>query len=145
MADDENKQAGLLDELPLYNASDLSPRVIKRVVFGPGQFWDDWVMRYFILPPGESIPPHRHDWDHLVIGLRGHGHLVVEGKTWDLPPQSWGHVPANAEHVFANAGDEDFAFLCIVPTRGDPHMKMKAMRMERTRRKEGQKNAELDR
>ena len=128
--------SGRLEDLPLHNASALAPGVIKRIVFGPGQHWDDYVVRYFILPPGESIPPHTHDWDHFVVAVRGHGQVVVEGVPHDLPELSWGHVPPGVEHVFANVGEGDFAFFCIVPTHGDPHAKKTRMRAERAERKE---------
>jgi len=135
-------QGGLVEVLPLWDASALAPNVRKRIIFGPGQFWDDYVMRHFTLPPGEKIPPHRHAWDHFVLSLEGHGRVVVQGEPIDLAAGRWGHVPPDVEHVFENPGNEDFVFVCIVPAHGDPHAKKTAMRAERAARKAAKNGAE---
>jgi len=127
---------GPLNEIPTLNASSLAPGVIKRIVFGPGKFLDDWVLRYFILPAGESIPPHSHPWNHFVVSLAGKGRLWTEDGVLDLSTGNWGRVPPNVEHIFDNPGDEDFAFLCMVPWDGDPDSKKTRMRAERRKKKE---------
>ncbi len=132
----EELHTGSLDALPLLDASALAPGVLKRMVFGPGRFWQDWVMRYFVLPPGEKVPTHAHDWEHLAVSLRGTGRLVINGVAEDFSQGHWGHVPAGASHAFENWGSESLAFLCIVPTRGDPHAKRAQHRLAR------QKNGE---
>lgn len=115
------KNWGKISDLETFEA--LAPGVKKRNVFGPDTGWEDYVMRHFILPEGIAIPPHAHDWDHLALSLEGHGEVVVQGEHYDLEKGSWARVPAGAEHSFRNIGDGEFAFLCIVPTHGDPHAK----------------------
>lgn len=130
----EEVHTGPLDALPLLDASALAPGILKRIVFGPGRFWQDWVMRYFVLPPGQKVPSHAHDWDHLAVALQGDGRLVVNGEAHQFSQGHWGHVPAGASHAFENAGNEPFAFLCIVPTSGDPHAKRAQHRLARKNR-----------
>ena len=130
------KNWGRIVDIDTLDASALAPSVTKRNIFGPDAFWDDYVMRHFVLPKGASIPWHAHEWDHLVLSLGGHGEVEVEGERYDLANGNWARVPGGAEHQFRNIGDEDFAFICIVPTRGDPHAKKVSMRAERKRRKE---------
>lgn len=114
---------GRIIDLETLDASALAPGVTKRNIFGPDAFWDDYVMRHFILPEGAAIPPHAHAWDHLALTLGGHGEVEVDGESYDLPEGNWARVPAGSKHSFRNIGKGDFTFLCIVPTEGDPHSK----------------------
>jgi len=122
---------GKIEDLELFDASSLAPEVTKRVIFGPGKFWNDYTMRHFSLPAVTVIPDHLHDWPHYMIGLSGTGFVTIEGKAWEIPPMGWAHVPGGMVHGYENPGPEPFVFLCIVPTEGDPHMKLKRFRMER--------------
>ncbi|HON33900.1 MAG: cupin domain-containing protein [Thermovirgaceae bacterium] len=126
---------GKIEDLELFDASSLAPEVTKRVIFGPGKFWNDYTMRHFSLPAVTVIPDHLHDWPHYMIGLSGTGFVTIEGKAWEIPPMGWAHVPGGMVHGYENPGPEPFVFLCIVPTEGDPHMKLKRFRMERSKRK----------
>ena len=112
---------GRIVDLETLDASALAPGVTKRNIFGPDAFWDDSVMRHFILPEGAAIPPHAHGWDHLALTLGGQGEVEVDGEKYDLPMGNWARVPAGSKHSFRNIGSGDFTFLCIVPTEGDPH------------------------
>ena len=127
---------GRIVDLETLDASALAPGVTKRNIFGPDAFWDDYVMRHFILPEGAAIPPHEHGWDHLALTLGGHGEVLVDGEKYDLPEGNWARVPAGSNHSFRNIGKGDFTFLCIVPTAGDPHAKKISMRAERKKKKE---------
>ncbi|MDR1471614.1 MAG: cupin domain-containing protein [Synergistaceae bacterium] len=127
---------GKIEDIEVLDASALAPGITKRNIFGTGAFWDDYVMRHFILPEGDSIPVHSHEWDHLLVSLAGHGEVEVDGEHYDLESGNWARVPGGTRHIFRNIGRGDFAFLCIVPTHGDPHAKKMSMREERHRRKE---------
>ena len=130
------KNWGQITDIETLDASALAPKIIKRNIYGPDAFWDDYCMRHFILPEGNAIPMHTHDWDHLALGLGGHGEVEVEGEHYDMPEGSWARVPAGKEHSFKNIGKGDFTFICIVPSHGDPHAKKVSMRAERKRKKE---------
>ena len=114
---------GRIIDLETLDASALAPGVTKRNIFAPGAFWDDYVMRHFVLPEGAAIPIHEHAWDHLALTLGGSGEVVVDGDIYDLPEGNWARVPAGSKHSFRNTGKGDFTFLCIVPVEGDPHAK----------------------
>lgn len=132
----DEKNWGKVTDLEILDASSLAANVTKRNVFGPGNGWDDYVMRHFILPKNAAIPVHSHDWDHLALSLDGHGEVIVQGEHYDLEKGHWARVPAGTEHSFRNIGDDNFVFLCIVPTHGDPHAKKISMRAERKKKKE---------
>ena len=131
------KNWGKILDIETQDASAVSPNIVKRTVFGPENgFWDDYVLRHFILPEGNSVPPHTHDWDHLIISIGGHGNVVVDGEPWDLEQGNWTCVPGGTVHAYNNVGKGDFVFLCIVPVCGDPQAKKFAMRRERKAKKE---------
>lgn len=134
----EEKNYGPVADLPLQNASALAPEIEKRTVFGPGRFWDDFVMRHFILPPHKSIPEHIHEWDHLMYTLSGDGAVIVEGERYPMKTGWWTRVPGNKMHEYRNDADIPLEFFCIVPTCGDPHAKKYAMREERAARKKSE-------
>jgi len=95
--------------------------ISKRVVFGPGKFWEDHVMRVFTVKPGASSPFHSHDWPHYVIFLQGRSAGNIDGVKVDLEKGDFAYVPPNVDHNFTNSGTEDLTFICIVPTMGDDY------------------------
>ena len=131
MNDKADAFAGLLEDLPMISAASVSAGTQKRLVFGPGRFFDDYVVRYFALPPWEVVPVHNHEWPHYIITLHGHGEVIIDGDPWDLPEQSWAHVPADVPHSYTNKTGETWNFLCIVPWRGDPQGRRTQYRMIR--------------
>ena len=137
MSNCEEKNFGSIYELPLQNASALAPNIQKRTLYGPGRFWDDYVMRHFILPAHETIPEHSHEWDHLMFTLSGDGVVFVEGEPYEMKKGYWTRVPGGMKHVYSNTGDEPLEFFCIVPSCGDPHAKKTVMREARAARKNG--------
>ena len=135
----KEKNFGSIYELPLQNASALAPDIQKRTVYGPENFWKDYVMRHFILPPHKSIPKHSHEWDHLMFTLSGDGYVDVEGERYEMKTGYWTRIPGNLEHEYHNPADVPLEFFCIVPTRGDPQAKMFSMRQDRAERKKAAK------
>lgn len=93
--------------------------VVKRVLLGPADGWEGWVMRAFELAPGGHTPRHRHDWPHINVMLEGSGRLLLDGAEHEVSAGGFAFVPAGAEHQFSNPGDERFAFICIVPECGE--------------------------
>jgi quercetin dioxygenase-like cupin family protein len=111
---------GKIEDLKTLGAGE-GEAITKRVVFGPGKFWDDHVMRVFTVKPGAASPFHQHDWPHYVIFLNGKAAGDIDGAKVDLAKGDYAYVPPNVDHNFSNRGDEDLVFICIVPTRGDDY------------------------
>lgn len=89
-----------------------------KVLVGAQEGWKDHVMRVLTLEPGGHSPKHQHDWPHINYIISGKGTLFLDGKLHELSAGSYAYVPANELHQFANAGDEPFQFMCIVPDYG---------------------------
>lgn len=93
--------------------------VIKKVLVGPEQGWQGWVMRLFTISSKGFSPRHTHPWPHINYIVSGQGTLFVNGQDYEVKPGSVAYVPDNAEHQFTNTGSDDFSFICIVPEAGD--------------------------
>jgi quercetin dioxygenase-like cupin family protein len=94
-------------------------KVVKRLLVGPADGWDGWAMRLFELEPGGHTPRHTHAWPHIDYVTEGRGLLHLDGADHEVEEGSFAFVPAGAEHQFSNAGDDVFAFICIVPEVGE--------------------------
>ena len=93
--------------------------VMKKVLIGPEQGWQGWVMRQFILGAEGFTPRHVHPWPHINYIISGKGTLFLDGQSYEVSPGSIAYVPDNIEHQFQNSGADEFLFLCIVPEEGD--------------------------
>ncbi len=91
----------------------------KQVLVGAEQGWDDYVMRMFTLGKDGFTPRHDHGWQHIIYVVEGEGKLYLDGKDYPLTPGSVAYVPGESEHQLKNTGDNDFVFICIVPSHGD--------------------------
>lgn len=91
----------------------------KRVLIGPQQGAQEFVMRLFTLSEGGSTPYHTHPWEHEVFVVSGEGTVRSVHGAVDVRAGDFVYVPADDEHQFANAGDDPFEFLCVVPLRGE--------------------------
>ncbi len=75
----------------------------------------NFTMRLFEVKPGGATPLHAHAWEHEVYILEGKG--VVRGAQGDtaLAAGDVTFVEPGEEHQFANAGEEPFRFICVIP------------------------------
>jgi quercetin dioxygenase-like cupin family protein len=90
----------------------------KKVLVGPNEGWDGWVMRLFILRADGATPRHTHPWPHINYIVRGKGLLFLDGEEAAVEPGSYAYIPGGSEHQFRAAGEE-LTFICIVPEEGD--------------------------
>lgn len=97
----------------------LMSKVVKKVLVGPAEGWQGWVMREFSLGVEGYTPRHSHPWPHINYIISGQGILYLDGREIAVKPGSVAYVPDNLEHQFKNNGTEVFSFICIVPEEGD--------------------------
>ena len=76
-------------------------------------------MRLFTLGEGGHSPLHAHPWPHIVFVHSGEGTISVDGEEYPVAAGHAAVVPGNSVHQFANRGQTDFQFVCIVPEEGD--------------------------
>ncbi len=92
---------------------------VKKVLIGPKQGWEDYVMRLFTLEKDGFSPKHTHPWIHVNIVLEGKGTLFLEGENYPVEKGSVALIPENALHQFKADRGEDLSFICIVPLMGE--------------------------
>jgi quercetin dioxygenase-like cupin family protein len=91
----------------------------KQTAISPAQGWDGWVMRIMTLGKEGYSPKHQHPWPHINYIVKGKGVIFMDGKENPVETGDTAYIPAGELHQFRNSGDEDFAFMCIVPEEGD--------------------------
>jgi len=99
--------------------TDTMKNVEKQVLIGADQGWDSHVMRMFTLKKNGYTPRHSHPWNHMVYIVSGNGILFVDGNEHSVTGDSVAFIPGGKEHQFTQTDNEDFIFMCIVPTEGD--------------------------
>ena len=95
-------------------------QVKKQIVIGPDDGSHEIVMRYFSLEPGGASPHHSHDFPHLVKIEAGEGVAIdTNGNEHQVKQGDYVYINDNETHQFRNIGSKTFAFICIVPERGE--------------------------
>lgn len=89
--------------------------VFIRVLIGPDDGANNFVMRRFRLAAGGYTPRHTHDWEHEVFILAGVGELYTKDGPLALKAGDAVFVEPGAEHQFTNTGEAEFEFLCLIP------------------------------
>ena len=96
-------------------AADLAFKGVRRVElvgrFGERSRTD---LRYFEIEPGGYSSLEKHVHTHIVIGARGRGVLVVEGRRETLAPMDVAGIGPLEAHQLRNESSEPFGFFCIV-------------------------------
>ena len=92
--------------------------IIRRVLIGDDLQAKSHV-RYFEIDPcgRSSFEKHRHE--HIVIGLRGTGKVLLNRRSYKIGFLDVVYVSSNTPHQFLNPFDEPFGFLCIVSAKRD--------------------------
>ncbi|MFA7075327.1 MAG: cupin domain-containing protein [Candidatus Izemoplasmatales bacterium] len=89
-----------------------------KVLVGPENGWDDYVMRILDVEVDGYTPKHSHPWPHINYVVAGTGNLMIDGEDFLVKEGSYAYVPQDKMHQFKNIGDETFRFICIVPKEG---------------------------
>lgn len=71
-----------------------------------------------LVPPGGGPPPHRHDFEEMFTVLEGEIELTFRGEKVVARAGETVNVPANAPHVFTNAGRQPARLLCMCSPAG---------------------------
>ena len=108
-----------LSDVPGTPMGSAAPGVTKQLLVGPADGAPEFAMRKFTIAPGGSTPWHKHDWEHEVYVVEGEGVAKSDAGETKVASGSVVFVAPNELHQFRNAGTKPFAFLCLVPLRGE--------------------------
>jgi len=112
--------------MPVQHAEALPKQEVKagtdtemQVLIGPDQ-GPNFAMRRFIMQPGGGMPMHTNKIEHEQYVLRGSARVVIGDDVHQVKIGDVVYIPAGVPHTYqANAGDEPFEFLCVVPNTPD--------------------------
>lgn len=95
-------------------------KVTARVLINPENGWEGHVMRLFELGQGGYSGDHSHDFQHIVMVVKGEGELILDGVVHPVKEGSFMYIPNNAQHQLRNTTTENevMRFMCIVPEYG---------------------------
>lgn len=93
--------------------------VEKEVLLGKPEGVETFAMRRFTLTEAGHTPYHSHDWEHEIYVVEGEGKISTEDGEEELSAGDAAYVPSGERHQFVSES-EGFAFLCLVPKRGEP-------------------------
>jgi len=88
--------------------------VTKQVLIGRDDGAERYAVRYFELEPGARSSLDRHEHDHGVVILRGHGRLLLGETAHDVAFGDAIYIGPNEVHQLENTSAEPFGFLCVV-------------------------------
>ena len=76
-----------------------------------------FAMRVFRIEPGAVIPAHTHPWEHGIFVLKGEGVVRIGRSRYVVRAGDYLLIPPNVEHEYVNVGNEDFEFICVIPSK----------------------------
>ncbi len=76
----------------------------------------NFAIRRFRMAPGGGMPNHTNTVEHGQYVLQGRARISIDGQEAEVRAGDVVFIPAGAPHWYQNIGDEDFVFLCVIPT-----------------------------
>ncbi len=71
-------------------------------------------LRYFEIAPGGHSSLEKHQHEHVVVGIRGRGQVLLGGKIHQVGFLDTLYLAPDDPHQLLNPFDEPFGFFCIV-------------------------------
>jgi len=115
MSDSEDTPAVVRGDDAEYEPVDAAEGLAKGVLVGEAEGAPNFAMRRFELREGAEVPPHTNAVEHVQYVLAGEYTVTIEGEAHAVEPGDSLYIPAGAVHGYANDGDREGAFLCVVP------------------------------
>ncbi|MDY0116470.1 MAG: cupin domain-containing protein [Sulfurimonadaceae bacterium] len=76
----------------------------------------NFAMRKFIIKAGGNMPLHTNTVEHEQYVLAGSAKVILDGKELVAKKDDVIYIPAGIAHSYNVIGDEDYEFLCLIPT-----------------------------
>ncbi len=93
--------------------------VDRQVIIGHHSGRPSMQLRYFEVAPGGHSALEKHRHEHLVIGARGVGRVIVGHEVRELREKDALYIGPDTPHQFVNTGTAPFGFFCIVASERD--------------------------
>lgn len=93
-------------------------KIVRKVLIGDSLNTKSH-LRYFEVDAGGRSSFERHRHEHVVIGIRGTGKVLLNNRHYKIGFLDVVYISSNTPHQFLNPFDEPFGFFCIVPAKRD--------------------------
>jgi Uncharacterized conserved protein, contains double-stranded beta-helix domain len=117
-ADDRHAPLVRRGESVTYETVAAADGLEKSVLIGPGEA-PRFAMRRFTLAPGAEVPRHTNAVEHEQYVLAGEYVVGIDDEELHVTPGDSLLIPAGTVHWYRNDGDEQGAFICVVPDGDD--------------------------
>lgn len=75
-----------------------------------------FAMRKFVIKAGGHMPYHTNTVEHEQYVLRGSAKVILDGKEMTAHKDDVIFIPAGVPHSYEVLGEDDYEFLCLIPT-----------------------------
>ena len=79
----------------------------------------NFAMRKFTIKSGGAMPLHTNSVEHEQYILAGEAKVILDGKEFVAKKDDVIYIPAGVAHSYEVQGDEDYEFLCLIPTTSE--------------------------
>jgi quercetin dioxygenase-like cupin family protein len=100
----------------VYTGNQVSGDIERRVLVGQAEGADDFIIRYFVIPPGGNSALDQHAHQHGVVVVQGRGQVLI-GEQWaDISVGDAVYIAPDEIHQLRALADEPLGFICVIPT-----------------------------
>ena len=99
-----------------YNEGSASNGATRRILIGREEGADDFIVRYFTIPPGghSSLEYHRHP--HGVVIVQGRGRVLL-GESWsEISVGDAVYISPDEVHQLRAEESGPLGFICVIPS-----------------------------
>lgn len=87
----------------------------RRVLIGRDEGADDFIVRYFTIPPGghSALEHHRHQ--HGVVVVQGQGRVLLGDRWSEIGVGDAVYIQPDEVHQFQAGEGQPLGFVCVIP------------------------------
>jgi quercetin dioxygenase-like cupin family protein len=94
-----------------------APGAIRRILIGRDEGAQDFIVRYFTIPPGGYSAHESHAHPHAVVIVQGGGRVLL-GDTWhEIGVGDAVYIEPNETHQLRAPDDQPLGFICVIPPK----------------------------
>ncbi len=98
-----------------YDEGNASRGSTRRILIGRDEGAEDFIVRYFTIPPGGHSSLERHRHQHGVVIVQGHGHVLLGDRRIEIGVGDAVFVEPDELHQFQADSEGPLGFICVIP------------------------------
>jgi quercetin dioxygenase-like cupin family protein len=99
-----------------YDSGNASAGATRRILVGQAEGAEDFIIRYFTLPPGGHSAHEHHAHQHGVVVVHGRGRVLLGDEWTAIGPGDAVFIEPNELHQLRADDDAPFGFICVIPS-----------------------------